>query len=276
MSAPVLVIGATGKTGAPVVGGLARRGIDHRAGVRRPAAAADVHFDWDDPSTWLPAADGVETVYLVKPPIDPVPPVRAFFEAAPWIARVVLLSELGREQKPESDPERMVELIAADHGRRATILRPNWFFDNFGPGGGWGPAIRETGAIRLPTGDTPLAWVGVSDVVDVALIALLGEDLGEVDLSGSEPLSVAELAAAITRISGRQVVHDDPSLDEYRAELEGAGAGPMRVAYLMDLVTDAARGTFARTSDDLQDILGWPPQRLDDYLGDHADYWKRS
>ena len=85
---------------------------------------------------------------------------------------------------------------------------------------GLAEAIRETGEIRLPTGDTPLAWVGIGDVVDVAVTALLGEDLGGVDLSGSEPLSVAELAAEITRVSGREVVHDAPSLDEYRADLE--------------------------------------------------------
>lgn len=274
MSAPILVIGATGKTGAPIVTELARRGVEHRAGVRRPAGDREVHFDWDDPTTWRPATEGVETVYLVKPPIDPEPPVRAFFEAVPWVGRVILLSELGRERKPASDPERAVELIVAEQGRRATILRPNWFFENFGPGGGWGPAIRETGEIRLPTGDTPLAWVGIEDVVDVAVTALLGEDLGEVDLSGSQPLTVSELAAAIERVSGREVRHDDPSLEEYRAELVDAGADPMRIAYLMDLVTDAATGEFARTSDDIEDILGRPPRLFEDYLAEHADYWK--
>ena len=274
MTAPILVIGATGKTGSRTVAELARRGTPHRAGVRAPARDGQVRFDWDDPESWATAADGVETVYLVKPPVDPVGPVTAFFERAPWISRVVLLSELGRETKHRDDPERAVELVVAAGGRRATILRPNWFFDNFGPGGGWGPAIQRTGRIRIPSGAAPLAWVDVRDVVDVGVRALLGEDLGEVDLSGPESLSVAELTAVITAAAARDVSHDDPTLAEYRRELEHAGTDPLRIAYLMDLVTDAAQGRFARTTPALEDLLGHPPRRLADYVAEHADYWK--
>lgn len=276
MSTPILVLGATGKTGAPVVAELARRGAPYRAAKRVPSAEHDVRFDWDDPQTWAPAVADVETVYLVKPPVGPVGPVTGFFERAPWVSRVVLLSELGREAKPSADPERAVELVVAAEGRRATILRPNWFFDNFGPGGGWGPAIRDGGTIRIPSGDAPLAWVDVRDVVEVAVRALLGEDLGEVDLSGPEPLTVSELAAAIGAAAGREVTHDDLSLPAYRQELEAAGTDPRRVAYLMDLVTDAAQRRFARTTPDLEALLGHPPRRLGDYAARHANYWKEN
>lgn len=277
MSAPILVIGATGKTGSRVVGELARRSAPYRAAVRRPDGTPEqVAFDWDDPATWAPVADGVKTLYLVKRPVDPAPPVKAFFEAAPWIDRVVLLSELGREHKPASDPERAVELLVAAHRPRATILRPNWFFDNFGPGGSWGPGIRDTGVIRLPIGDTSLSWIDVRDVIDVAVTALLGEDLGHVDLTGSEALNVTQLASEIARASGRPVRHDDPSLIEYSAELKSAGADPLRVAYLMDLVTDAAEGRFARVTDDVARILGRAPRTLASYVAEHADYWKEN
>lgn len=277
MSAPILVTGATGKTGSRIVSELARRGAAHRAAVRRPDGSSEqVLFDWDAPDTWVPAADGVETVYLVKRPLDPAPPVQAFFEAAPWIERVVLLSELGREHKPASDPERAVELLVGAHGRRATILRPNWFFDNFGPDGGWGPGIRSTGEIRLPTGDTAVSWVDVRDVIDVAVIALLGEDLGGVDLTGSQAFTVAELAAEIARASGRPVRHDAPSLAQYRDELERSDADPLRIDYLMDLVTDAAEGRYTPVADDVDRILGRRPRTLAAYVAEHADYWKEN
>ncbi|ABL81363.1 MULTISPECIES: NmrA family protein [unclassified Nocardioides] len=276
MSAPILVLGATGKTGAPVVAELARRGAAHRAAKRRPLGEHDVLFDWDDPETWAAAAAEVETVYLVKPPLGPVVPVTEFFQRAPWVSRVVLLSELGRETKPATDPERAVELVVSAEGRRATILRPNWFFDNFGPHGGWGPAIRDSDTIRIPSGDAPLAWIDVRDVAEVAVRALLGEDLGEVDLSGPEPLTVAELAAAIGEAAGREVTHDDPTLSAYREELEVAGTDPRRVEYLMDLVTDAARRQFARTTPDLDALLGHPPRQLGEYVTEHAAYWREN
>ena len=277
MNAPILVTGATGKTGSRVVDELARLGEPYRAAARRPAGSSEqVRFDWDAPDTWVTAADGVETLYLVKRPLNPAPPVEAFFEAVPWIERVVLLSEFGRDHKPASDPERAVELLVAAHGRRATILRPNWFFDNFGPGGGWGPGIRSTSEIRLPTGDTPLSWIDVRDVIDVAVTALLGEDLGGVDLTGSRALNVAELAAEIARASGRSVRHDAPSLTEYRKELERSGAEPLRIAYLMDLVTDAAEGRYSPVTDDVARILRRPPRTLAAYVAEHADYWKET
>lgn len=277
MTAPILITGATGKTGSRVAADLARRGVPFRAAVRQPDGSPEqVAFDWDDPATWAPATAGVGTLYLVKRPLDPAPAVEEFFEVVPWIERVVLLSEFGREHKPARDPERAVELLVAARGRPATILRPNWFFDNFGPGGGWGPAIRSTGEIRLPTGAASLSWIDVRDVVDVAVVALLGEDLGAVTLTGSQAVNVAELAAEITRASGRPVKHDAPSLAEYQDELLRSGAQPHRIAYLMDLVTDAAAGRFSPVTDTVVRVLDRAPRTLAAYVSEHAGYWRPS
>src|SRR5918999_834389 len=57
---PTLVLGGTGKTGRRVVERLTRRHLPVRIGSRR----GGVPFDWDDPSTWAPALDGVGAVYV--------------------------------------------------------------------------------------------------------------------------------------------------------------------------------------------------------------------
>ena len=49
----VLVIGATGKTGRPVVEALTARGVKVRAASRRPGTNG-VRFDWADRDTWAP------------------------------------------------------------------------------------------------------------------------------------------------------------------------------------------------------------------------------
>ena len=51
---PILVLGATGKTGCRVAERLAARGVPVRAGSRRAQPA----FDWDQPSTWRAALAG--------------------------------------------------------------------------------------------------------------------------------------------------------------------------------------------------------------------------
>ena len=57
---PILVIGATGKTGARVVARLENKGIS----VRRGSRGADIPFDWDAPETWGPALAGVSKAYV--------------------------------------------------------------------------------------------------------------------------------------------------------------------------------------------------------------------
>jgi hypothetical protein len=52
---PILVIGATGKTGHRIVRLLAQRGFPVREGAR----GGPTPFDWDWPETWARALDGV-------------------------------------------------------------------------------------------------------------------------------------------------------------------------------------------------------------------------
>src|ERR671911_2298921 len=66
---PVLVLGATGKTGRRVAERLEARGVPFRAGSR----SAEPAFDWEDRSSWAPVLDGVESVYISYYPDLAVP-----------------------------------------------------------------------------------------------------------------------------------------------------------------------------------------------------------
>ena len=57
---PILVLGATGKTGRRVVDRLTAAGVPVRAGSR----TAIPPFEWNDPTTWEAALDGVGAVYV--------------------------------------------------------------------------------------------------------------------------------------------------------------------------------------------------------------------
>ena len=73
---PILVLGATGKTGRRIVERLSTKGCAVRKGSRQ----ADPPFDWDDPETWTAALRGVEAVYISFFPDLAVPGAPAAIE----------------------------------------------------------------------------------------------------------------------------------------------------------------------------------------------------
>ena len=97
---PILVVGATGKTGRRVAEGLSARGVPVRLGSR----SATPSFDWEDPSTWPAALAGTSAAYVSFYPDIAVPgapeAIAAFAERAleAGTKRIVLLSGRGEEE----------------------------------------------------------------------------------------------------------------------------------------------------------------------------------
>jgi len=278
--APILVIGARGKTGRSLTRQLREAGSAHVAGVRSPGSAGgspEVHFDWDEPVTWTVALSGARRLYLVKPPPDrdPVVAVQALLASHRGLERVVLLSEMLREEKPDAEPHREVERLVETCGVEAVILRPNWFMQNWSAEGGYCASIVLRDEIVLPSGDARAALIDVQDVSDVAFRALTDDEPWPrwLELTGAEAVSMSGLAAAISHAVGRRVVHRSPDLDEVRTELISNGANPWQLEYLVDLYADFQAGGFARTTDTVEQILGHPPRTLDAFVRDHLGDW---
>jgi uncharacterized protein YbjT (DUF2867 family) len=119
---PVLVLGATGKTGRRVVERLTARGIPTRMGAR----SAEPRFDWDDRDTWAPVLQGVGAVY-VQHYLDALPGaaeiISSFAELAVTngVPRLVHLS--GRNE-PEAE---LAMQAVRNTGAEVTTLRSTWF-----------------------------------------------------------------------------------------------------------------------------------------------------
>ena len=142
MKMTVLVIGATGKSGRPVVDALTARGVRVGAASRNPAAAPaggsiiPVGFDWADRTTWAAALEGAESLYIVGPYAHPTGEVLVgdLLAEAHDTRRVVLLSVIGAEQLPVEAMMAHWERSVRASGKEWTVLHPNWFFQNFGTG----------------------------------------------------------------------------------------------------------------------------------------------
>ncbi|MCZ6664650.1 MAG: NAD(P)H-binding protein, partial [Gammaproteobacteria bacterium] len=163
---PILVIGATGKTGRRITQRLAEKGHDVRSGSRQ----SDPPFDWGDESTWDAVLDGVTAVYISYAPdlaiAGATEAIRAFVERAVrhGVRRLVLLSGRGEEEAQRC--EHIVQRADIEW----TVVRASWFCQNFSEGAFLDMVLA--GEIALPAGDVPEPFVDVDDIADVAVAAL--------------------------------------------------------------------------------------------------------
>ncbi|SKB06215.1 Rossmann-fold NAD(P)-binding domain-containing protein [Aeromicrobium choanae] len=270
----IALTGASGKTGTVLADLLSETGTPHVRLSSRPGVG-DRRFDWLDRTTWAAALDGVDTLYLVKPPHGSgmAERVAALLEDRTGIGRVVLLSEMGRGDKDPEDPDRAVERVVEAWDGEWTVLRPSWFLQNFSVGGGFHDDVTG-GTISLPTGDMPVSWIDTRDLAEAALVVLTedGHCCRGYTLTGPESFGVAELARRLGAAIDRPVAAADPlGVDDILATYDD---GTERGAYYAELLVDVAAGRYAEITGDTADLIGREPRTFDDFVRDHLADWE--
>jgi uncharacterized protein YbjT (DUF2867 family) len=261
-----LITGATGVLGRAIVKSAIDAGLAVRQGVRNPSKAAPgaeaVHFDYADSSTISPALAGVSALVLMAPPLDANAPAllgpAVTAAKAAGVQHIVLISAFGVNHN-EQAPMRIVEHLVIDSGVPYTILRPNFFMENFSAGF-LASSIRKQHAIFLAAGDGKTSFVSVEDIA-AAVTASLKQPLTgkEFDLTGPTALDHSEVARVIAEVSGQATAYH--ALTEEQM-LEGARAQGMPepiVAYLAMLYAIVRAGFAAGISGDLEAITGKKP-----------------
>jgi uncharacterized protein YbjT (DUF2867 family) len=171
--APILVTGASGNVGAPLVAILRGAGATVRPASRRPVRPGGVHFDFTDSTTWAAAFVGVRTLFLVRPPQpaniarDMVPALAAARHSG--VRHVVLLSVQGAGRIPVL-PHVALERWLRRSGMTWTFLRPSSFDQNLSTL--FAADIRDRDQIMVPAGAGRTAFVDAQDVAAVAAAVL--------------------------------------------------------------------------------------------------------
>ncbi len=260
---PILVLGATGKTGRRVVAKLRAAGRTVRAASR----TAETPFDWTDRATWAPALAGVGALYLVGPP-DPEPIADFVAQAkAAGVRRFVVLSGRGIEVYGDSFEPSMAEAerVVREAGVDWTVIRPNNFSQNFDEDVFHAPLLE--GRLALPVGDVPEPFIDVEDIAEV-VAALLTEDghTGRTyELSGPRSLSFAEAVAEMAEASGRPMRFEDVTEEAYVAELIGRGLPEEAATSLAEVLAFLAGGHNSAPVSGVRDVLGREPRDFTEY-----------
>jgi len=258
---PIVVLGATGKTGGRVAERLAALGHVVRAGSR----TTELPFAWDDRSTWAPVLSGARAVYISYYPDLCVPGATADIAelcrlaVAAGVERLALLS--GRGEIEAEAAERIVQATPIE----STILRASWFAQNFTESYLLEPVLE--GVIALPAGDVPEPFVDADDIADVAVAALTEPGhAGQVyELTGPRSLTFAEVAAEIGAATGRDITFVPVSIDDYAAGARAAGVPDDVIELLRYLFTTVLDGRNAGVRNGVTRALGRPARDFDDF-----------
>ncbi|MFG2296273.1 NAD(P)H-binding protein [Streptomyces sp. NPDC048603] len=257
-----LVIGGTGKTGRRVAEKLTAQGRRVRIGSRSATPA----FDWNEPATWGPALEGVDRVYVTYYPDLAFPgaadQIGAFSElaVASGARRLVLLS--GRGEEAAAAAEARLQASGADW----TVVRASWFNQNFDESFFLEPVLA--GEIALPTADAVEAFVDADDIADVVVAALTDDrHIGKVyELSGPRLLSFSDVAAELSKATGREIAYVSVTNEQYRAVLRENGL-PEEFADLFTMILD---GRNAHLVHGVEQALGRKPKDFADYAREAA------
>lgn len=278
----ILVTGATGSLGQEVVNTLAAQGVTVRAASRRPFAATSaavswLPFDYLDPATHQAALAGIDGIFLVAPPLDVDSPAKLcpIIDRAKetGIRRIVLNSALGVDAAPDA-PLRKIELHLMASGIPYTILRPNFFMENFTTG--FLAGMVRQGAVYLAAADGRTSFISVRDIAAVAAAAFGGgHDGREYNLTGPEALTHDEAALLISRAAGRTVSYHAISEEEMIAGAVKNGLPESAAGFMAMLYAVVRNGWAAGITDDVRQVTGSQPRSFADFAKQGVHYWQQ-
>ncbi|WP_246364393.1 alcohol dehydrogenase catalytic domain-containing protein [Nonomuraea rhodomycinica] len=242
----VLVSGATGTIGRPLVNALADAGADVRTVTR----------ELTDPVRLAAALDGVDAMFLLWP-FASAEGAREVLELVGARRVVYLSSAAARPHEVE------IERLIAGTAREWTVLRPHAFAANTLR---WADQVR-TGVVRQPYGDTVLSPVHERDVAAVAVRALLdGGHHGAVHtLTGPRPLTRREQARVIGAAIGRPVRWEEEPVEEARSRLLGLGWPEPAVDGMLRGLAEPGPATGT-----VEEVTGAPARTFETWASEHA------
>lgn len=278
----VLVTGSTGTIGREVVRALQGRGLDVVVGLRDPSRGAPegtraVKFDWADLETHASAVEGIDRLFTLTPFVPNVAELAASVIAAAKKAGVSFVVDLSASGASEEAPmeggrnHARIEKCIKESGISYTILQPTFFMDNvltFQR-----DAILGQGAFYGASGGQAVSYISSADIGAVAATVLAdpGAYAGRtLALTGGEAVTDAEVAALISKLSGREVRFVDLTLEQYREGLLQQGVPAWMVDGMVALESVKRNGWAVSVSPDVATVLGRAPETLPAFMERHA------
>jgi uncharacterized protein YbjT (DUF2867 family) len=270
----IVVTGATGAVGRPLVHALHTAGVPVRAISRQPGTAGfppEVAV-LDTVADALPGATGL---FLNSRALGDTLSDVVAAAAREGVTRLVALSALNADDDFSTQPSRLrgdrnkeVEQRAIESGLEWVSLRPTAFAGTVSSM--WAPQIKAGDIVGGPYAAASMAPIVESDIGEVAAQAFLTDDLvgTKVPLTGPAAMTNTELVAAIGEVLNRPLRYQEAPNDMVRERFVANGLpAPFADAYIAMLA--ATIDNPATVTTNVQSILGRPATSWHQWIADN-------
>jgi len=278
----ILVTGATGNVGSEIARQLIAQGVrpkiyvrdaDKLSGLIGTEGYEIALGDFQDADAFEAALEGVDAVYMVTNQSDPfrdaLKRMVTQLENAN-IKNFVLLSAEGDADSDVFFVKRTGELedIVKASTLPWTILRPDWFLQNFA-------GFVAMGMVAFPAGPGKTSFTDVRDVAEVAIKALVetGHAQRTYRLTGPDSMTFEGAAKRISAALGREVPFVGIAPDDLRDGMIAQGAEPWYAQMNADMTFALREGFSFSPSNDIRFLLGREARSLETFVQDHAKEW---
>ncbi len=270
----IAVTGATGQLGQLVIAKLKQKIASSNivALVRSPEKAKSLGVtaraaDYAQPATLEAALSGVETLLLIsgneigQRAVQHANVIAAAVKNG--VKRIVYTSLLHADTSPLNlAPEHFeTEKNLKSSGIDYTILRNGWYTENYT--GSIGPALAN-GAFYGSAGEGKIASAAREDFAEAAVVVITqeGHSGKTYELAGDEPYTLAQLAAEVTKQSGKQIPYKNIPEADYAAALKAAGLPEGFAVAIASWDVGASQGGLYEASHQLSALIGRPTTPL--------------
>ncbi|EHL2404895.1 NAD(P)H:quinone oxidoreductase [Escherichia coli] len=273
----IAITGATGQLGHYIIESLMKTVPASQivAIVRNPAKAQALaaqgitvrQADYGDEAALTSALQGVEKLLLISSSEvgQRAPQHRNVINAAKaaGVKFIAYTSLLHADTSPLglADEHIETEKMLADSGIVYTLLRNGWYSENHLASA---PAALEHGVFIGAAGDGKIASATRADYAAAAarVISEAGHEGKVYELAGDSAWTLTQLAAELTKQSGKQVTYQNLSETDFAAALKSVGLPDGLADMLADSDVGASKGGLFDDSKTLSKLIGRPTTTL--------------
>lgn len=269
----IVVTGATGNVGRPLIDQLLKAGARVRAVTRRPGRAGLPAGVEQMPEAVL---RGASAVFLNSRALGPALADVVASAHRHGVGKVVALSAINADDTDDRQPSRYrgdrnreCEQLAVASGLPWVSLRPTVFATNLP--GMWAAQIRAGDIVAGPYASASMAPIAEADIAAVAAHALLTDELvgQRVPLTGPQSLTNAELVDIVGAVLHRPLRYQEVPAEFVRERfIDNGFPAAFADAYIAMLAATAT--SPALVTHDVEKILGRPATPFAQWVHEHT------